>query len=340
MHPVLDARRVLVGIDFGSTSLAAARWVATHLTGNAELVLAHVIALPRVPSFLRDLVPSSEALVDQIAPQVSGGLRGLASTLGDGPPPRTELLVGIPSERLATSAEELGADMVVVGRTHQRAGTWKRIGSTADRLIRRVRVPVLIATGNLAEEPKRVLAAVDDCDVGLEVLRSARALAMRIGAELIVLHVVSRRVAAYAAATLPLEENAGSVHDAAEATIRAAAEEWLSDALSDAGACDGARLEVRVGDAGSEILAAAERFDADLVVIGSHGADAVARNGTGGVTRFVVRGTRRPVLVVGNGPVVDIAGDSRRRAGSISRMSSRRSATLPAHVDVMPWPAA
>ncbi|HEV2642474.1 MAG TPA: universal stress protein, partial [Candidatus Elarobacter sp.] len=213
MDSALRLQRILVGIDFGSTSLAAARWVATHFASDAELALAHVIALPRIPSYLRSVVPPPHVLLDQIAPQARGGLRGFASTLGAGAA-RTELLVGIPSERLATCAEDLGADMVVVGRTHQSAGTWKRIGSTADRLIRQVRVPVLIATGALTEPPRRILAAVDDGEAGNELLRVSQTLAMQLGAELIALHVVSRRVSAYAAAAVPVAAHVGSVHTA------------------------------------------------------------------------------------------------------------------------------
>lgn len=335
----LRLQRVLVGVDFNSTSLAAARWVARHFASEAELALAHVIALPQVPSFLRRAVPRPRALLQQIAPQVRGGLRGLARTLGAGSP-HTELLVGIPSERLAACAEDFGADMVVVGRTGQRAGTWKRIGSTADRLIRQVRVPVLIATGALTEPPRRILAAVDDGDIGHELLRASQSLAMRFGAELIAMHVLSERMRAYAVAGVPVITDVAALHASADRDIRGAAEEWLGDALRDVGATDAAHVEIRIGDAGHEILAAAEQLDVDLIIIGSYGSDAVARNGTGGVTRFVVRGTRRPVLVVGNGPVTRLTIEPPGRFGIKNVMPQRRSAATSIRNDTGPLPAA
>lgn len=341
----LRVQRVLVGVDFSITSLAAARWVAKHLTADAELALAHVIALPRIPSFLRGLVREPRALLDQIAPEVNGGLTGLAAALGAGTP-RTELLIGLPSERLAACAEDFRADIVVVGRTGLRAGTWKRIGSTADRLLRRVRVPVLIATGALIEPPRRILVAVDDGEIGQELLRTSLRFARRFGAELIAMHVISERVRAYAVAGVASTADVGTLNTAADAAIRDAAEEWLTDSLGDAGASgigasDAARVEIRMGDAGNEILAAADRLDADLIIIGSYGADAVERNGTGGVTRFVVRGARRSVLVVGNGSREDtLAGTHARQRGAMKVLQQRRGAFGSIQSDSGPLPAA
>jgi nucleotide-binding universal stress UspA family protein len=278
-----------------------------------------VIALPRVPSFLRAAVHPPDALLDQIAPEVHGGLRGLASTLG-AERPRTELLVGMPSERLAACATDFGADLVVVGRTGQRAGTWKRIGSTADRLMRQLNVPVLIATGELKEPPRRILAAVDDAEIGREVVHTSQLLATRFGADLVAMHVLSDRVRAYAMAAFPVTADVRAQHAAADVSIRDSAREWLRNELRGAGVTGPLRVEVPVGDVGNEILAAADRLEADLIVVGSYGADATVRNGTGGVTRFIVRGTRCPVLVVGNGPV------ARLRIAPVGRSAAERPA--------------
>lgn len=342
--PSLQPQRVLVGVDFSTASLAAARWVAKHIASDAELALAHVVSLPRIPSFLHRVLQPPRALLDQIAPEVRGGLTGLAATLGAGTP-RTELLTGLPSERLAACAEDFRADMVVVGRTGLRAGTWKRIGSTADRLIRRVRVPVLIATGALTEPPRRILAAVDDGEIRQELLETALRFARRFGAELIIMHAISERVRAYAVAGVAATAAVGTLHIAADAAIREAAEEWLADCLRGAGADDpgasrATRVEIRIGDAGNEILAAAEQLDADLIIVGSYGADAVTRNGTGGVTRFVVRGARRSVLVVGNGSREDTLPGMHARQSRAKGLQQRRGAIGSVRKDSGPLPAA
>jgi nucleotide-binding universal stress UspA family protein len=55
------------------------------------------------------------------------------------------------AQRIATCAEEFGADLVVMG-THGRRG-WKRLmlGSVAERFMRLARVPVMLVPGREAE---------------------------------------------------------------------------------------------------------------------------------------------------------------------------------------------
>ncbi len=59
-----------------------------------------------------------------------------------------------------------------------------------------------------------------------------------------------------------------------------------------------AEIEVREGDAASEIIAAAKDRQADLVVIGSRGRSGLTRMMLGSVARNVLVGTASSVLVV------------------------------------------
>ena len=59
-----------------------------------------------------------------------------------------------------------------------------------------------------------------------------------------------------------------------------------------------AEVEILEGDPASGILSLAESRDPDVVVVGSRGRGAVARALLGGVSRAVVEGAHRPVLVV------------------------------------------
>jgi nucleotide-binding universal stress UspA family protein len=56
--------------------------------------------------------------------------------------------------------------------------------------------------------------------------------------------------------------------------------------------------DVRVGDAAGEVIAAAESFDADLVVMGSRGRSGLTRVLLGSVARNVVQGSTASILVV------------------------------------------
>jgi nucleotide-binding universal stress UspA family protein len=49
--------RVVVGMDFSTAAIEAARWMSQYLAPYAELILCHVIDLPRTPSFLRGGAP-------------------------------------------------------------------------------------------------------------------------------------------------------------------------------------------------------------------------------------------------------------------------------------------
>jgi nucleotide-binding universal stress UspA family protein len=72
---------------------------------------------------------------------------------------------------------------------------------------------------------------------------------------------------------------------------------WLQQLASEAGLDrPGVSTQVKAGDPADEILAAAGRLDADLIVMGSsaHGLRAVL---LGSVAREVLRAAKRPVLV-------------------------------------------
>jgi nucleotide-binding universal stress UspA family protein len=132
----------------------------------------------------------------------------------------------------------------------------------------------------------RILVATDFSLCSLSALEYAEDLARRFGAELILVHVE--------------EIILGNVEPMAG--VRAAAERELSQAVQRLHA-DGlaARSLVRTGGAADEILRAADRERADLVVVGTHGRKGFARALLGSVAERVVRGAACPVLTVRDG---------------------------------------
>ncbi len=294
-------RRVLVAVDFGTPSLAAARWVARHLTPEAEIVLAHVLPVPDAPAFLRGHVRSPASFAREVTPPMRGGLEGLAEALGAARV-RTVLRVGVPAEELLDLASLHEVDLIAVGRPRGRGETVRLGRNLVDRLLRTSPVPVLQAAGPLTSPPSTVLAALDGGIASENVAGAAWAVAEGRGARLTALHVLDDDLRAYVRA---MEVAAGAAADAqrAEEALTSTASAWLDATLHGAGVHESRRsVLVAQGDPGHEILAASRKPGTELIVLGRDGHDARSRHTVGSTTRLVLRGAAVPVLVVPGAP--------------------------------------
>jgi nucleotide-binding universal stress UspA family protein len=284
--------RILIGVDFRQPSLAAAKWAALHFGEWARIELAHVLPVPEAPRFLQPLVPLDDRLVSGTDGQLPA-LRGFAETLSC-----TDLSVhvrvGNPPDSLAELAGSLDAGLVVAGR---KAVDGSR-GITLERLLRRLAMPALVLDGRSVESPRRILAAVDDAEIGSSVIHWAAALARYFGAELMVLHILSNALADW---RLPGDENCDegprsqvgrSCHWIAPTHA------WLRDLQRTYGPASEGRTIVAVGTPGPVILERARTSRADLIVLGRNGTHALCRTDMGSATRLVLRGAQVPVLVV------------------------------------------
>jgi nucleotide-binding universal stress UspA family protein len=292
------AKRVVVGIDFGETSTAAARWTARHITPGAELVLVHVIDIPDSPSFLRGTHPSREQIIALARTGAEQRLRELVHAFASGLI-WTEVRIGRPDAELDRVAREYRAELIVLGRHGAQPGIRDRLGTTAERLLGRSSVPVLVVPTTPRTPPRRILAAVDESEVTPLVLAWTRTLARRLDATATVLYVVPVHLVAgtsTAAATglvPPSEAPQPNEDDLKDAAMR-----WLNEQIAPAG--PNARLQpaVALGIPASTILAEAAARECDMIVLGSRGQSTVRRLILGSVSSAVLRDANRPVLVV------------------------------------------
>lgn len=318
----MQLNRVLVGIDFSAPSLAAARWAAEYFAPRAELILIHVIPEPRTPSYVvRRLARPDPAAAERTATLLRG-LMALAGSMG-GPRATADVRVGDPARQLARAATELGADVIVVARTGQRASnaTSRRLGSTADRIVRIAPVPALVTARTPATGPRTIFTAIDDGEIGDSVLGWGVYLARKLHAHLTALHVVE-----YADPTgASLRPGGGRDAPAGDDAVRDAADAWLRAKVTAAGYSPSrAEIAIAVGDPRHELLAAAGCLDAGLIVIGRRGADGSERTGLGGLTRAALRPSTRPVLVVPPGESSPpLGGPFRGRRSRILRIADR-----------------
>ena len=230
----MQLNRVLIGIDFSAPSLATARWVAHHFAPRAELILVHVIPTPRVPHYLAFDPSVNDQPTAEEEKALLGGLMALATSLA-GARATADVRVGDPTSQLVRAASELGADVIAVGRSGQRGGTgpWRHLGTTADRLVRCAAVPVLVAARAPALTPGSVFTAVDDGEIGDEVLRWGVFLARKLHARLTALHVVDDAVRAFAPRPVRIDDGDVSGYESTSDIDNKSTTESASDPTSD-----------------------------------------------------------------------------------------------------------
>lgn len=291
-------QRVVIGMDFSDSALAAARWIAWRFAPEAELVLVHAIDVPQPPRFLRGRYPPVETVLETAREGAERRLRELAAILG----PRlvwTEIREQRASDAIIDVATEYRASLIVVGKHGERADGHARVGSTAERVLRGGAVPVLLVPGEPERAPRHILVPIDDSDVTPTVLMWARQLASRFDATATALHVVSSAIFS-SVLSMAAVGSGGAVHEPERMReeVRHEADRWMAKLISAGVRRERVESDVAFGDAAHEIVSAAQRTEADLIVMGAHGAGRVARALMGSTTAEVLRMAPCPTLVV------------------------------------------
>ena len=284
--------RILVTVDFSEPSavaLEAAYVLARRLRGRV-----HVIHATTLPPFVepglavRMATDSTTTTVEALA--LKAATENLNALLSKHPSPPDvpvthAVAYGLPLEVIERESRRF--DLVVVG-THGRTGIDHLfVGSVAERVVRHVDRPVLVAR-TLPTEVKRVLVPVDFSDPSRAAFEYGAVVAREFEAELRLLHVIAAIPALSTAELMVIggaDEPTIALHDYA----RWKAQEDIWRFLSSVAAGRHASVDVRIGDPASEIIASAEECKADLVVMGTHGGTDWAWVGVGSVAEQVVR---------------------------------------------------
>jgi nucleotide-binding universal stress UspA family protein len=144
-----------------------------------------------------------------------------------------------------------------------------------------------------------IVCCVDDSAVARNAAQVAGALAARLDAEVVLLHVAART-------TAPGVSTAPRGQERLAESERQAGAAVLADVASDAGLPDSTELRVEIGDVAGRARAVAGERGALLLVIGSHGKGGVKRALLGSVSRDLAGNAPCPVVVVP--PGTDLAG--------------------------------
>jgi nucleotide-binding universal stress UspA family protein len=293
--------RIVVAIDFSERSIAAAQWVARHFAPKSDLVLVHALELPPPPLFLRDRTSWREDDVETCRAGARVRLRQLGAQIGRGLISE-EVRIGRAHEEVLRVAHEYSADLIVVGSHRDREAFWNRLGTTAERVMRGSRVPVLVVHGAPREVPRILLAAIDDSEMGSRVIAHAGSLAERFDARGRVLHVLPHRAIHRVLTPRKITTDDDRLVEA-EHELIVATREWLATQLAQAP--KKLTSAVLVGEAAETILAEVRDTGSHLLIIGRERKSRTRRFLLGSVASAVTRVANCPVLVIPGGTATD-----------------------------------
>lgn len=285
---------ILVATDFSQNAAPALERAATLARAfGARLTLAHALRTDEL-SVWRGLLGSGDAaLVTGLRREAEERLAALTAALGPDLAVDARVLDGQPAAAIPELAATSDVDLLVVGQRGAGAAPAMLLGSTASRLLRRSRHPVLLVRRPAGADYAAPLVAVDFSPASEASLRLACTLAPRARLTLVHAHEFPYEGKLHFAGieTAVIERFRNETLDRARAALhRLAAANGLEPAGYDA--------DLLRGEPSRAILALAAARDCDLIVIGKHGRHVVEDLLLGSVTRHVIAEAAADVLVV------------------------------------------
>lgn len=296
-HPLLVP---LDGSSIAEQALAVAAAIARRSGTSLDLAMVS----PQMPAFLAtgEETAPDPSLDREIRDQSLEYLKLTADALGTthGLEVTFALLNGAPAHALAEHARIRHVGLIVM-TTHGHSGATRFwLGSVTDRLLRRVRMPVLLLRPRDAvphTEFRHTLVTLDGLAQGERVLDPAIELgSLMSDARFTLVHVVEppisliNRLALSGATMRPhwreLQENCARSYL-----------ERVATRMRQRGLCVATQVVSGPG-VGEGILDLAKAIGSDLLVVGTHGARGVERMLLGSVADKVIRGATQAVLVV------------------------------------------
>lgn len=211
-------------------------------------------------------------------------------------------LVGHPAEMIATAADKLGADLIVIGSHGHGALAGLVLGSTVNGVMARSKHPVLVLRGAKAapENGMNVGIAVDGSKYGRAAAQYVARHRDLFGADarFTVLNVVPDQLGAMmpsmegmALPAMSAEEIKAQQDKAFEAAVAPVRKLLDKEGLAAEAVC-------LVGNPGDELAAYAKKKKLDLLVLGSHGYGAFKAAVLGSVATRVAAHCATPLLLI------------------------------------------
>ena len=295
---------ILCAVDFSDEARHAldhavllAKWYEARLTG----VFVYTPVFAPVPDFALPGLVTSPGLTDPgraaLDEQLADFLRPAASS---GVTPERRLAVGNAAPEILRTAEEIGADLLVMG-THGVGGFQHLLlGSVAEKVLRKAACPVLTVPPRVRATSllpfRRLLCPVDFGDPSRAAVGLARSIAAEGDSDLVLLHVLEPGALDD---DEPLTYRGLSVPEYRQTRERTATVQ-LDELAAPPPGMAAARIVTRLGagKAYREILGFSIEDRIDLIVMGVHGRNPLDVALFGSTTNQVIRRATCPVLTV------------------------------------------
>jgi nucleotide-binding universal stress UspA family protein len=280
-------KRILVATDFSERSdRALRRAILLARQFGAGIALVHVVDDDQSSR----IVEAERAEAETLLRQTAATLRTVDGVACD-----ARVLLCAPFVGIAEAVEDEAPDLLVIGphRRHMLRDVF--VGTTAERTIRSVDCPVLMVNAPPAGPYRHVLQTTDLSNGSRDALQRFPALGIGRRARTSMLHVFDAPALNLAFGdSMPKEDREHYLAQERKEAGRA-----LSSFIAAAGLGEVEPLvRHEATSAGSEILAAAEEEQADLIVLSTHGRSGLARMLIGSVTEQVLRTSPVDVLAI------------------------------------------
>jgi nucleotide-binding universal stress UspA family protein len=295
-------RRILVPVDFSRTSAAALR-AATRIAAriHARIHLLHVLPVPHGPvqtlRALRELRAEAGHGSDRVASgKERDTLAAWAERVGkECGKVSTWLAMGKPGEEIVLAADQLKADLIVMGTRGLNGFRGVLLGSTAAETVRSAGVPVLTIGGGATFDPRCVLVADDLGPGGLAAIEAAGSMFDPATARVLLLHVIDPGPFVYTGVSewgwaptpsIPPGDGKRVLADLEKRSARLGKKGFEVECLVDE------------GSAAATIAAVARKRKARTLVLATHQRTALARLMIGSTAEALIRRSPCPVLTV------------------------------------------
>jgi nucleotide-binding universal stress UspA family protein len=309
--PAMKIKKILCPVDFSDQAYEALL-AAADLAGDysAKLLVAHVVeSLPPLLGGGQDPVSQFQECCRLQEEDAKERLEKLVKRgLPDKIKIKTLIKNGHPAIQILEWAEEHEADLIVIATRGQSGWRPALLGSVTARIIKLTRRPVWViqpkqsASSPIRKTPiklKRILCPTDFSESADEALKAAADLAGDYSAELIVVHMLESRPSVPGSAP-----DLDSCFEKYGLEIKAAAEKHL-DNLTEKMISTKVQVRslVKKGPAAVQIVELAEKNQADLIVIATHGLTGWRQALLGSVTERVIKLTTKPMLIIQTKPL-------------------------------------